>query len=70
MISADAGFHHQISIRGSSSPVPSCRAKNAKTLRDGRLKGDGVHHAPLGVARLHSLTPRRPMKGLWSPGMP
>ncbi|MFD9437119.1 IS5/IS1182 family transposase, partial [Streptomyces sp. NPDC060002] len=25
-------------------------------LRDCRLKGDGVHHAMLGIARLHNLT--------------
>lgn len=24
-------------------------------LRDCRLKGDGVHHAMLGIARLHNL---------------
>ncbi|MCF1594538.1 transposase family protein [Streptomyces muensis] len=27
-----------------------------KILRDCRLKGDGVHHAMLGIARLHNLT--------------
>lgn len=27
----------------------------AKILRDCRLKGDGVHHAMLGVARMHNL---------------
>lgn len=26
-----------------------------KILRDSRLKGDGVHHAVLGVARLHNV---------------
>ncbi|WP_126640501.1 transposase [Embleya hyalina] len=31
------------------------RMKNWKILRDCRLKGDGVHHAMLGVARLHNL---------------
>ncbi len=31
------------------------RMKNQKILRDCRLKGDGVHHAMLGIARLHSL---------------
>jgi len=25
-------------------------------LRDCRLKGDGVHHAMLGIARLHNLS--------------
>ncbi|MET7315458.1 transposase [Streptomyces thermodiastaticus] len=32
------------------------RMKSWKILRDCRLKGDGVHHAMLGVARLHNLT--------------
>ncbi|MGW0703824.1 transposase [Streptomyces sp. NPDC002867] len=32
------------------------RMKTWKTLRDCRLKGDGVHHAMLGIARLHNLT--------------
>ncbi|SCF66096.1 DDE superfamily endonuclease [Streptomyces sp. Ncost-T10-10d] len=32
------------------------RVKNWKILRDCRLKGDGVHHAMLGIARLHNLT--------------
>ncbi|SCF91390.1 Helix-turn-helix of DDE superfamily endonuclease [Streptomyces sp. Ncost-T10-10d] len=31
------------------------RMKTWKILRDCRLKGDGVHHATLGVARLHNL---------------
>ncbi|QPP07527.1 transposase [Streptomyces bathyalis] len=31
------------------------RMKCWKTLRDCRLKGDGVHHAMLGIARLHNL---------------
>jgi len=31
------------------------RLKNWKILRDCRLKGDGVHQAMLGVARLHNL---------------
>ncbi|CAL9623599.1 hypothetical protein SUDANB6_05919 [Streptomyces sp. enrichment culture] len=31
------------------------RLKNRKILRDCRLKGDGVHQAMLGVARLHNL---------------
>jgi hypothetical protein len=30
--------------------------KTGKILRDCRLKGDGVHHAMLGIARLHNLT--------------
>lgn len=31
------------------------RMKGWKILRDCRLKGDGVHHAILGIARLHNL---------------
>ncbi|WFB88427.1 MULTISPECIES: transposase [Streptomyces] len=31
------------------------RMKNWKILRDCRLKGDGVHYAMLGIARLHNL---------------
>jgi hypothetical protein len=31
------------------------RMKTWKILRDCRLKGDGVHHAILGIARLHNL---------------
>ncbi|MFF7476896.1 transposase [Streptomyces sp. NPDC008092] len=31
------------------------RMKTWRILRDCRLKGDGVHHAMLGIARLHSL---------------
>jgi hypothetical protein len=30
--------------------------KTWKILRDRRLKGEGVHHAVLRVARLHNLT--------------
>jgi hypothetical protein len=30
--------------------------KSWKILRDCRLKGDGVHFAMLGIARLHNLT--------------
>ncbi|WP_344531609.1 transposase [Streptomyces albiaxialis] len=32
------------------------RMKTWKILRDCRLKGDGVHHAMLGIARLYNLT--------------
>ncbi|KOT90415.1 transposase [Streptomyces sp. NRRL F-5755] len=32
------------------------RMKGWKILRDCRLKGDGVHHTMLGIARLHNLT--------------
>ncbi|GAB2767487.1 hypothetical protein GCM10027072_78260 [Streptomyces bullii] len=31
------------------------RMKTWKILRDCRLRGDGVHHAMLGIARLHNL---------------
>lgn len=31
------------------------RMKTWKILRDCRRKGDGVHHAMLGIARLHNL---------------
>ncbi|AWZ03422.1 MULTISPECIES: transposase [unclassified Streptomyces] len=31
------------------------RMKTWRILRDCRLKGDGVHHAMLGIARLHNL---------------
>ncbi|GAA2305722.1 hypothetical protein GCM10010431_26900 [Streptomyces kunmingensis] len=31
------------------------RMKRWKILRDCRLKGDGVHHAMLGIARMHNL---------------
>lgn len=30
--------------------------KSCKLHRDCRLRGDGVHHAMLGIARLHNLT--------------
>ncbi|MBB5792152.1 hypothetical protein HDA41_000116 [Streptomyces caelestis] len=30
--------------------------KGWKIIRDCRLKGDGGHHAMLGIARLHNLT--------------
>lgn len=32
--------------------------KTWKTLRDCRLKGDGVHHAMLGITHLHNLARR------------
>ncbi|MER7735906.1 transposase [Streptomyces erythrochromogenes] len=32
------------------------RMKTWKILRDCRLKGDGVHHTMLGIARMHNLT--------------
>ncbi|OSP41565.1 IS5/IS1182 family transposase [Streptomyces sp. 13-12-16] len=32
------------------------RMKSWKILRDCRLRGDGIHHAMLGIARLHNLT--------------
>ncbi len=36
-------------------PSLLARMKTWKILRDCRLKGDGVHHAMLGIARLHNL---------------
>jgi hypothetical protein len=30
--------------------------KTWKILRDCRMKGEGVHHAMLGIARMHNLT--------------
>ncbi|AZM93914.1 transposase [Streptomyces sp. W1SF4] len=33
------------------------RMRTWKILRDCRLKGDGVHHAVLGIARMHNLAP-------------
>ena len=42
---ADGGYHeHALS-----------RLKNWEILRDCRLKGNGVHQAMLGIARLHNL---------------
>lgn len=32
------------------------RMKGLKIIRDCRLEGDGVHHAMVGIARLHNLT--------------
>jgi hypothetical protein len=32
------------------------RMKTCKILRDCHLKGDGIHHAMLGITRLHNLT--------------
>ncbi|PNV32729.1 IS5/IS1182 family transposase [Streptomyces sp. DH-12] len=45
--------HKQVRAR-----VEHCfaRMKTYKILRDCRLRGDGVHHAMLGIARLHNLT--------------
>lgn len=44
--------HKQVRAR-----VEHCfaRMKTWKILRDCRLRGDGVHHAMLGIARLHNL---------------
>ncbi|MFE1230273.1 transposase [Streptomyces sp. NPDC058745] len=39
------------------------RMKTWKILRDCRLKGDGVHHAMSGIARLHNLTLSRQASG-------
>ena len=42
------------------------RMKTWKILRDCRLKGDGVHHAMLGIARLHNLAHRDSQRPAWS----
>ncbi len=47
--------HTARSAPASSTPSPGMKTR--KILRDCRLKGDGVHHAMLGIARLHNLTP-------------
>ncbi|POX39045.1 transposase [Streptomyces sp. Ru72] len=49
---------HNISHRKVRARVEHtfARMKSWKILRDCRLKGDGVHHAMLGIARLHNLT--------------
>ncbi|MBV1940896.1 transposase [Streptomyces sp. BV286] len=44
--------HKQVRARVEHS---FARMKGWKILRDCRLKGDGVHHAMLGIARLHNL---------------
>ena len=54
---ADGGY------RGTELVIPHCRhakdetarMKTWKILRDCRLKGDGVHHAMLGIAHLYKL---------------
>ncbi|TWD11708.1 DDE superfamily endonuclease [Streptomyces sp. T12] len=49
---------HNVSHRKIRARVEHAFAhmKTWKILRDCRLKGDGVHHAMLGIARLHNLT--------------
>ncbi|MFF8381805.1 transposase [Streptomyces sp. NPDC015661] len=42
------------------------RIKTWKILRDCRVQGDGVHHAMLGIARLHNLTLGCPVDDLHS----
>ncbi|WP_328838476.1 transposase [Streptomyces europaeiscabiei] len=49
---AHSKSHKQVRARGEHV---FARMKGWKILRDCRLKGDGVHHAMLGIARLHSL---------------
>ncbi|MFF5392910.1 transposase [Streptomyces sp. NPDC013012] len=44
--------HHRIRARVEHA---FARMKTWKILRDCRLKGDGVHHAMLGIARLHNV---------------
>ncbi|QGZ52571.1 transposase [Streptomyces sp. QHH-9511] len=45
-------FHKQVRARIEHA---FARMKTWKILRDCRLKGDGVHHAMLGIARMHNL---------------
>ena len=45
-------FHKQVRARVEHV---FARMKTWKILRDCRLKGDGVHHAMLGISRLHNL---------------
>ncbi|MFD3421034.1 transposase [Streptomyces decoyicus] len=45
--------HHKVRARVEHA---FARMKTWKILRDCRLKGDGIHHAMLGIARLHNLT--------------
>lgn len=49
---ADNKSHKQIRARVEHV---FARMKTWKILRDCRLKGDGVHHAMLGIARMHNL---------------
>ncbi|MFD5878088.1 helix-turn-helix domain-containing protein [Streptomyces yangpuensis] len=44
------------------------RMKTWKILRDCRLKGDGVHHAMLGIARMHNLALARGDSKILGPG--
>lgn len=44
--------HKQVRARGEHT---FARMKGWNILRDCRLKGDGIHHAMLGIARLHNL---------------
>jgi len=48
------------------------RMKGLKILRDRRLKGDGVHHAMLGIVRPHNLEPQQcqPDQQKGGPGFP
>ncbi|GLV76275.1 hypothetical protein Shyhy02_42750 [Streptomyces hygroscopicus subsp. hygroscopicus] len=44
--------HEQVRARAEHA---FARMKGWKILRDCRIEGDGVHHAMLGIARLHNL---------------
>lgn len=46
-------YHKQVRARIEHT---FARMKTWKILRDCRLKGEGIHHAMLGIARLHNLT--------------
>lgn len=56
--------HKQVRVRVEHT---FARMKGWKILRDCRLKGDGVHHAMLGIARLHNLTLAGSRAAPWSP---
>ncbi|CAL9622726.1 IS5 family transposase IS112 [Streptomyces sp. enrichment culture] len=52
--------HRQVRVRVEHA---FARMKTWKILRDCRLKGDGVHHARGGIARLHNLALSRQASG-------
>ncbi len=49
---AHSTSHQQVRARVEHT---SARMKTWKIVRDCRLKGDGVYHAMLGIARMHNL---------------
>ncbi len=48
----------RIAVSVLASSTPSARMKTWKSLRDCRLKGEGVHHASRHIAYLHYLARR------------